>query len=503
MLTQTQNIKAFGMENKVYCALKLAANTSPLISSKQVLQHVVAKPNKSMFAKHIKLFIGFGVIGLVLFFTCKSYLSNTLLYTAKIAIIKQKTSVLPNKVIAKKQSKIPIKKVNKKMVLVYAKQTFDSTVLNNIDLPIVTGNTLQNNINQQQTFDEMTESYQAEELTLNYAELAELGIITDGNTLTYFAITDTFRQVEKGQDEITLGAESYKLYIEKYGSSRTDKGYCFDTIEAQKSKPFYAAAVELDNGLKTYVNTVNNMYGDGFEDKYIDSIKPHLIPIDVQLIAVKGLLSHDVTIRFWFKNTLAFLAALPPRIAEQLKVSYPDIKDETYFKEVVKYYNSIDKITSIYDYTPEFIKSIQQHYVALSTQGIKQLGIKIKPNNVKLKLVAVHYSEKSGKNSITKTRYINTGESTYIDMRNKKLITTKRAYKKMELAPIACSNNKVTQISFLRNYKNNIYVFSNKTNYQGFKKIAPDLIPILVDSQHVFWYEPNATINNIIKQYKK
>lgn len=508
MLTQTQKTKAFGMENKLDNVLKTAAASAPIISSKQVLQYVATTPNKNSLAKYTMLFGAFGVIILVLFFTCKSYFSTTRLNTVNNVNVKHKPPVLQTKPIAK----IPIETsaetnstTTLKTPLQYDTQTTDNNASNNIDLPLrlTSGMPLQSNTRQQEMPNETNENYQTEELTLNFAELADLGIITDGNTLTYFAITDTFRKIKDSEFDIKYGAESYNLYIEKHGSSRTDKGNCFDTIEAKKSKPFYAAAVELDNGLNTHINTVNNLYGDGYEDKYIDSVKPHLIPIDVELKAVKEPLSHDVNVRFWFKNTNEFLAALPAYISSHLKISYPDIKDETYFNDVVKYYRSFDRQLGIYDYTPEFITSLQQRYSVISAQGIKQLGIKIKPNMVKLKLVAVDYSEKHGKNSVSKMRYLNKGQSTFINLRKKRVITTKHAYKKMELAPIACSDAKITSVGFLRNYKNNGYVFSIKTNYQGFKKIAPDLIPILVDSQHVFWYEPNATINNIIKQYKK
>jgi hypothetical protein len=157
----------------------------------------------------------------------------------------------------------------------------------------------------------------ASNIQLSYEELADLGIITDGNTLTYETITDSVVKIE---DEGKKYAPSFKISIEKHGSSSTVIAYDKDGKISKQSKLFWPAFIQMMTDKDTTLHLVEYLLNSDREySHFFEETKEILIPVEVNLKAKPGRWSNDLTLIFWFKPETTFLAALPSSIQQTLR----------------------------------------------------------------------------------------------------------------------------------------------------------------------------------------
>ncbi len=214
-------------------------------------------------------------------------------------------------------------------------------------------------------------------LHLTNEELANLGIITDGNVLRYLNRTDTSKIINDYYGKSILSF-AYDIDVEKHGSMRTNNTHKADSILESSSNPNIPLLISIT---EVKSKKENWMIGNGklphdLKDKYIEEIKPKLIPIVVNLKGKTSLYSYDNDVAFWYRNNEMLRNSLPHEIALELKKHYPDFDENAYQSYLKHISNTSKEAAKKYSVSKEEIENIKSKMLFLSNKDLKKLGIK-------------------------------------------------------------------------------------------------------------------------------
>lgn len=330
------------------------------------------------------------------------------------------------------------------------------------------------------------------ELILTYEELAKLGIITDGNVLDYRIITDTpLTSIYDGVKK--LETPIFTLHIESGG--RNSLNGMTDTLKGPFFNKFFAIAIEdsvtdskypKHSFLKTELNISR-----GYTLDYFNELKPHLVPVAVELI-YKNKTQHLV---FWFKNEPDFTRPLPPPMAKAVEQRYGASKNASYFTAVKAKYRSLKPITKGLDSLT--VAGLQKKMVHLNKESLKVLNITHDKKKIKL----IFWESKTKKNKTIVSKCIYTNKGNYFSFLHQawRTLNTSKGLQKVNNSPIAVTDYRMNNYHFLRNIDDSIGPFMDNPSYSFFARLAPQLHPIFLDSNNVFWF-PNTYLTSKIIQ---
>jgi hypothetical protein len=330
------------------------------------------------------------------------------------------------------------------------------------------------------------------ELLLTYDELAELGIMTNGNILDYLIITDTpLTSIYDGEKK--LETPIFTLHIESGG--RNSLNGMTDELKGAFFTKFFAIAIEdsvTDNKYPrhSFLNTELNI-SRGYALDYFNELKPHIVPVAVELI-YKNKTQHLV---FWFKNEPDFIRALPLPIAQAVEQKYGQSKSSSYFKTIRDKYRSFKPITKSLDSLT--IAQLQKKFIRLSDESLKELNIR--KTKKKVKLVFWESKTKNNKTIVSKSIYKNKGNYYYFTHQVIRNLNNRKGLQKVHNSPIAITNYSMSNFNFLRNIDDSIGPFVDNPSYSFFAKLAPQLHPIFIDSNNIIWFPNSYLINKVIQ----
>ncbi len=340
-------------------------------------------------------------------------------------------------------------------------------------------------------------------LVLNYEELEDLGIITNGNTLNYYNRTDNIMTVRWG-DEQKRKTPIFEVEVGKLGSSITRQHFEDDSVKALETKPFYPAAFEIwsknEKRANNNITVVGIARGYGYDIDYFNEMKPSLVPVYVELKAKLGILSSDRFVIFWFKNEPQFIRALPNDVASAVTHKFGQPKDTSYFAEVQRKYHSLAQKEHLKGLDSSTILSLQKKYISIDENLLKKLNIQRDKEWIK----TIYYQLDSN-NARTKgfyRKYNFKGSDMYIYFTTSGIFHASKKKAANQPALIAISNYSLQNINFVQTDFEIANSVQEKKQYEYFKQISNELYPIVIDSNHVFWYRKNEKTYQIIQQDK-
>ncbi|MFN3444443.1 MAG: T9SS type A sorting domain-containing protein [Bacteroidia bacterium] len=343
------------------------------------------------------------------------------------------------------------------------------------------------------------------ELMLTHEELAKLGIITDGNVLSYEIITDSANKYR--YDTITkIETPTYSLKIGKSGSSSSIQNST-EKVDTTYFKNFHAIAIE--DSITNKVDeknrlTFTEMVGPfGYRLDYFNELKPSLVPLMLELKAKGKIYNSDRKLVFWFKNEISFIQALPDEMAKAVEEKYGKPQDKNYFADLKGKYQKKSPPAKGFDSLT--IKLLQNSYVKIQPEFLREINIKHKGDKLRLVYWESKLNKAKTRQVYRKTIYKSKANYTSIMHGIPTLINQKKGKIKVENSPIAESNYNLSRIDFLRNVDDSIGPFMDNPSYNFFKQLTPDLYPIMVDSQTIFWFYKNEKLNTLIQKsaYKR
>ncbi len=338
------------------------------------------------------------------------------------------------------------------------------------------------------------------ELILTYDELAKLGILTDGNVLRYEITTDSANKYR--YDTITkFETRTYSLKIGKSGSSSSIQNST-EKVDTTYFKNFYAIAIEDSITNKANENKrlfFTEMVGPfGYRLDYFNELKPSLVPLMLELKAKGKVYNSDRKLVFWFKNEVSFIQALPAELAKAVEVRYGKPQDKNYFADLKEKYQKKSPPAKGFDSLT--VKLLQNSYVKIQPEFLKEINIKHKGNKLRLVYWESRLNKAKTKQVYGKTIYKSKANYTAVTHGIPTFMNKKRGNLKVNNGPVAESNYDLSHITFLRNIDDSIGPFMDNPSYNFFKQLTPDLYPIMIDSQTIFWFYKNEKLNTLIQK---
>lgn len=329
------------------------------------------------------------------------------------------------------------------------------------------------------------------ELMLTHEELAKLGIITDGNVLSYENVVDTSSKwitpMVAGMSD--TGFYSFKLLVSEKGSKFTHRSINRTEIKL-KSKSFWPAVIETETERDTSYNVVEYISDRQNTNKiFFNEIKPFCIPVRIEFVTQ---LKHTSYI-FWFKAQQSFINELPVKAAVLLqpKVDQVDIRE---YHKILDSYSTLKSWTKLKDLLGEKkIDQLQKNIIKLDKEGYQKLKISKTINS--FKYVNNIYEDQTKRRLIISSKR----KQQYIEIGTPKYNITP----KDTLIQVVALTNKSFDYSMFF-YLNNNALSQSKTlelNTKRFAKECDELIPIQVTSNMVLWFRPTEYLKNVIKQY--
>ena len=215
-------------------------------------------------------------------------------------------------------------------------------------------------------------------LHLSNEELANLGIITNGNKLYYKNITDLDSMII---DNMTTGEKKgYKEMLPTFeikipisgGRSTMTSAYSKDS-DLTVFKKFWPDVIEMKDQYDFITVTNKNTHHNYYREFGLD-VKKILIPVLVPLYHPLGISSRYDTLIFYFKPTVSFFNSLPIDLissAESIAKSY----NNTAYNTLVNYYIQKDKTkTDSFNLAVKAIPNLS-HQITLTKEELKKLNI--------------------------------------------------------------------------------------------------------------------------------
>lgn len=328
------------------------------------------------------------------------------------------------------------------------------------------------------------------ELMLTHEELAKLGIITDGNVLSYENVVDTSSKwitpIVAGISD--TGFYSFKLLVSEKGSKFTHRSINRTEIKL-KSKLFWPAVIETKTDRDTSYDVVEYINDRQNNNKiFFNEIKTFCVPVRVEFITQ---LKHTSYL-FWFKAQQSFINELPVKAADLLqpKVDQVDIRE---YQKILDSYSTLKSWTKLKDMLGEKkIDQLQKNIIKLEKEGYQKLKISKTINS--FKYVNNIYENQTKRRLIISSKR----KQQYIEIGTPKYNITP----KDTLIQVVALTTKSFDYSMFF-YMNNNTLSQSKTlelNTKRFAKECDDLIPIQVTSNMVLWFRPTEYLKNVIKQ---
>lgn len=337
------------------------------------------------------------------------------------------------------------------------------------------------------------------ELILTYEELAKLGIITDGNVLSYNNVVDTITQVtiKENNKPIEKGLFNFSLKITKTGGIHTTQGGAIPLSKLPSNNlPFWCSFIEIKSSKDSSINVAEHFdHRTNSVEDFVQEIKPFCVPVFVLTKAdVGGKYHTDHEIIFWFKAEQAFIEALPLGAKQQLK-SRVDTTNMNEYRRIVNSYSNIKKVQDLKSILGDtLIAELQKRIIKLDNAGLKLLNINKKKSSFTYRCVIRDYNSACRirlKYEQSISSYTKTIELNSIKLRD----TLTR--------PIALSTKTIDLRRYF--YINNEELASSKTeqkNHERFAKECNELIPIQVTSNMVLWFRPTNYLMDVMSNHQ-
>lgn len=339
------------------------------------------------------------------------------------------------------------------------------------------------------------------ELMLSHQTLINLGIITDGNHLNYRVITGNDLSIGKRKSTDANGSiPAFKLKVNNSIGRVTYNG-TIPTIDSTFFQSFFALAIS-DSSVTA--NKVSNellfteiSFSKGFELDYFNQLKSMLIPVKVILTPKDNNSQTERRIlTFYFKYEPSFISALPNHLSTALSKRYGNVLPKSFFSEIRNKYTPFGITIKSFDSLT--VANLKQLYITANSEILEQLHINKQSNSIRLVFWNYYQKHPDTKPKLKRNKLKSKGESFYYNYNIPFVLFGLNADKKVAKSPIAVSNFNLTDINFIRNINDSIGPFMHQPSYPYFKSLTPNLYPLFVDSNHVFWYEKNKDTNYIL-----
>ncbi|MES2690710.1 MAG: T9SS type A sorting domain-containing protein [Bacteroidota bacterium] len=329
-------------------------------------------------------------------------------------------------------------------------------------------------------------------VVLSDEELAGLGIITNGNTLTYANITDRGER-QTGNGLTSFMYPFYKIEIEEHGSSRTNITQTNEAEIITGSKTFWPALLTRINKKDTSVQAIEHNVSAEYPKLFQHEVASFLVPVFVELKAKPGPLSHDLKLIFWFKAEDSFFRALPPGIRDEIMLKYRHININAYYT-ILAHYSPINYHASPVSIDSLLIRELTTHIIYPKRAALNKLRIKADKNVFSYDNRVVRH------NKVHELRIMGTESSVIFPHNSPDLVKVRKW--DIDLMPVALTNIDMSTISYFYHYPDSVSNLTRqKLNEQQFVNSCRNLVPVKVHHNYLFWYEPADQLSSLVKEW--
>lgn len=338
-----------------------------------------------------------------------------------------------------------------------------------------------------------SEAYMSPEgyLILSPLELAELGIITDGNELSYLNIVDS-TTIWKSQLD-TVQFYSFSIRADKQGRKHISHGprSLLKLADSKKCWPAFITVISSNDSVNTAAEYISDYK---LEQDFCKDAYPYAVPVFVETQAIPGKYSTNNAFIFWFKAQESFYQALPKAIRSEVREKYPPTNMNDYKQLLSKYSFLAIQSQFAQQLDSNTINSLTSHY--------------IQPNNEQLKALHIHL-KKPGFNF--RNSVLIAGKTHEIRIRQKGvelLVQSNQPFRKrhrisksqLKFMPVALTSSNLDYIKYLYPLTDSIsYSKQQAINLQTFISSSGNLIPLRIGPSYVLWFEPHEDLLNILK----
>ncbi len=328
-------------------------------------------------------------------------------------------------------------------------------------------------------------------LMLSPYELAELGIITDGNELSYLNIVDS-TTIWKSQLD-TVQYYSFSIRVGKQGGKHISHGprSLLKLADSKKCWPAFITVISSRDSVNTAAEYLSDYK---LEQDFCKEAYPYAVPVFVETQAISGKHSTNNAFIFWFKAQESFYQALPKAIRSEVREKYPPANINNYKQLLSKY-----SFLAIQSQFAEHLDSnavnyLKTHYIQPNAEQLNALHIRLKNTGFNFRnsvLIA-------GKTHEILIRQ----KGVELLVQNNQPLRKRHHISKSQLKfmPVALTSSNLDYINFLYPQDDSIpYSKQQAINLQSFISSSRNLIPLRINQSYVLWFEPNKDLLNILK----
>lgn len=335
-------------------------------------------------------------------------------------------------------------------------------------------------------------------LVLNETELARLGIMTDGNILTYRNVVDTVSRwtMHANKPPYPAGLYFFRLTVNASGTTAIQNTVMDSAQLRLDSRIFWPAFVYdyTDKDTQVYAAEYITLLQQQ-KRSFAREARGYCIPVKVSTQGAGATKrTKDHTFIFWFKAQQAFIDALPEgaRTALQHQVNQTDMAGYVRMLRMYSFIHTQQDFAAELD--SQTITSLQKTVVTLTPQGLKQVHV----NTTKGGFVFKGYLYLGNQlKKLTLKQKVN-GSFTSIRSEGVRSATTDTA-----VTLVAYSSYALDYFQFYYQYPDSIAQSrALELSSAQFARECNTLIPIKAGYNRILWFKPTPYLLQVVEQYQ-
>lgn len=225
-------------------------------------------------------------------------------------------------------------------------------------------------------------------IQLNNEELAALGIITDGNTLSYLNQFDTTVYHFDNNSKPTVFA--FSITVTKSGDLRSNNIHELDEELKKRSNsavPVMISMSQLSDDDDRFL-IAKQYIPEGYTTEFTTQMQNDLVPVKVYTKGNALAYQHDNELTFWYKNNDMFRQKLPDWARFKVQQHYPPFNEEKYKQFIDDLDEKSKEVYKQNQATAEEIKASETKIIKLTPQELRELNIRFNGKKLKYQIMS-------------------------------------------------------------------------------------------------------------------
>jgi hypothetical protein len=237
--------------------------------------------------------------------------------------------------------------------------------------------------------------------------------------------------------------------------------------------------------------------GENHNDDFFNEAKPHLVPIEVNMISKPSKYSSDLTLLFWFKPEDVFFKVLPQTVAAGLKRKYTEENRKSYDSILLAYQIAKNNVF-LKGLDSARVQRLQSKILELTPVELEKLNINTTDSGF------TYYNRFKQDKKIHYVKVSKKGFRTDIEIDNHPLFPLRIRRKDKPFTAVALTDRSFRHVTYFYVYPDSVPSgIRDQLNRSQFNRDIESHIPIKASERNILWFPPTPELMNALPEHAK